>query len=523
MRIVTKWSTTLSASVTSSQTTLPVSSIKTLDDSAHTIAIGDFTDTFGYMTIEPGSSNIELIKFTGITDNGDGSGILTGVTRGLAFYGGTDTAVTANQHAHQAGWSIICSNTHYYYDRLVDKISSETIAGVKTFSDMPATTAGNPIADSDLARKAYVDSTVSGTTVSAGIIVNATAGATVANGNLVYLDKADGEWKLCDADNAATVENVQLGIAQGAGTDGVAITNGVMILGQDDAQSSMTAGQTMYASNTAGAIANTPGTVNKVVGIARSGSVLYFNPGITQQVISTRVSALAGTSGTPSASNKYVTADDVSATGGADKIIRASGTLIAPGILVPPDQLSRDQDSQGAILYRSTARWTQLVAGVSGQVLKTQGASANPTWTNANYLDSKSTSIASGVLFSGINTASEQTMYTIPVPAGAMGLNGAIKVTVQGNFGADASEILIVRYGGTAFYTSPAVGGNDYIAFVTIQNQNSASSQRGGGFMIRDGITSINPHCNNTGTVNSATAQNVTVVVTEGGRDRKSV
>src|SRR3990167_4543912 len=380
MRIVTKWSTTLSASVTSSQTTLPVSSIKTLDDSAHTIAIGDFTDAFGYMTIEPGSANIELIKFTGITDNGDGSGILTGVTRGLAFYGGTDTAVTANQNAHQAGSSIICSNTHYYYDRLVDKISSETIAGVKTFSNMPATTAGNPIADSDLARKAYVDSTVSGTTVSAGIIVNATAGATVADGNLIYLDKADGEWKLCDADTAATVENVQLGIAQGAGTDGVAITNGVMILGQDDAQSSMTAGQTMYASNTAGAIANTPGTVNKVVGIARSGSVLYFNPGITQQVISTRVSALAGTSGTPSASNKYVTADDVSAAGGADKIIRASGTLIAPGINIPTEQLQKNESAQGSVLYRDAARWTQLVAGTTGQLLQTKGASANPIW-----------------------------------------------------------------------------------------------------------------------------------------------
>ena len=105
MKVITKWSTTLSASVTSSQTTLPVSSIKTLDDAEHTIAIGDFTDTFGYMVIEPGSSNIELIKFTGITDNGDGSGILTGVTRGLAFYGGTDSAVTANQRAHQAGRS----------------------------------------------------------------------------------------------------------------------------------------------------------------------------------------------------------------------------------------------------------------------------------------------------------------------------------------------------------------------------------------------------------------------------------
>jgi hypothetical protein len=38
--------------------------------------------------------------------------------------------------------------------------------------------------------------------------------------------------------------------------------------------------------------------------------------------------------------------------------------------------------AQGDILYRSASGWARLAAGTSGQVLKTQGAGANPVWTD---------------------------------------------------------------------------------------------------------------------------------------------
>lgn len=38
--------------------------------------------------------------------------------------------------------------------------------------------------------------------------------------------------------------------------------------------------------------------------------------------------------------------------------------------------------AQGDILYRDAAAWARLGAGTSGQVLKTNGAAANPAWTN---------------------------------------------------------------------------------------------------------------------------------------------
>src|SRR3990167_6775971 len=180
MKVISNWKTTLSASITSSQTTIPVSSIQTSDDTKVTITTA-LIDSFGYMTIEPGSSRVEIIKFTGITSNGDGTGTLTGVTRGLAFSGATETELSGNAKAHQAGSTIMMSNVQYYYDKLVDTDQTETVAGIKIFSSLAQTTAGNPVADNDYARKAYVDQTATGTTIIAAIVVPGLAGETVAD------------------------------------------------------------------------------------------------------------------------------------------------------------------------------------------------------------------------------------------------------------------------------------------------------------------------------------------------------
>lgn len=42
--------------------------------------------------------------------------------------------------------------------------------------------------------------------------------------------------------------------------------------------------------------------------------------------------------------------------------------------------------AQGDVLYFNGTNWTNLPAGTAGQVLQTQGAAANPTWTNATTL-----------------------------------------------------------------------------------------------------------------------------------------
>lgn len=86
------------------------------------------------------------------------------------------------------------------------------------------------------------------------------------------------------------------------------------------------------------AIAGAPTASTTVLGIAK----LSVDPAIATSPIVVETTdgrvptqsendALAGTSGTPSSSNKYVTNDDVSSTGGSGKIVRLSGTSYPAG------------------------------------------------------------------------------------------------------------------------------------------------------------------------------------------------
>lgn len=206
--------------------------------------------------------------------------------RGLKFTGDLTTEVSANKLSWVKGDTIVELGTSFpqLLKHMVDTISDQTVGGVKTFSSLPATTAGDPVANNDLARKSYVDTVALGTLTTINVIVPGKAGETVAAGQGVYFDTTDNEWKLWDADTATTVNNVKLGIAQGAGTDGNSITGGVLLQGVDTNQSGLTEGDVQYASNTAGAISSTPGTTEVTVGIAKSATELYFSPRFDQQI-----------------------------------------------------------------------------------------------------------------------------------------------------------------------------------------------------------------------------------------------
>lgn len=322
--------TTLKSSITAAETTEIV--LKNLVDIyGNALAMSDFEGTL-YLTIEPGSDNEEILSATDFTVNSDGSVSLdTGIARGLTAkspYGAAGTA-----RAHAAGVIVIVSNNPQLYDAMMDFVvnleDAQTVAGVKTFSSVPKTSAGNPTADEDLARKAYVDSVVGGVAITNQLVIAGDAGETVAAGDLIYFDSVTAnEWMLCDADTAATVENVILGIAQGAGTDGNPITSGVLLRGVDSNQTGMTPGALQYAGNTAGAIAESAGTTEVTVGLAYDATTLYFNPRFNQMLTEDQQDALAGTSGTPSNTNKYVTSDDVSDAAVSAKIVRATGTAL---------------------------------------------------------------------------------------------------------------------------------------------------------------------------------------------------
>ena len=72
-------------------------------------------------------------------------------------------------------------------------------------------------------------------------------------------------------------------------------------------------------------------------------------------------------------SKSWSSADDGTTFGGAD--IQNIQTNIAAANITFASQ------AQGDILYYSGSAWTRLAAGTAGQVLTTQGAAANPSWS----------------------------------------------------------------------------------------------------------------------------------------------
>jgi len=264
------------------------------------------------------------------------SASITIVKRGLS-YGAADydTEITANKLDWNANETYVelGSNPPQLYNEFVRKKDTETIEAVHTYLNTTRPKLDTDIdttADEEFVSKGELNRAALGTVTNSKLVVSGNAGETVAAGNLLYLDSADTEWKKCDADTAASVENIILGIAQGAGTDGAAITGGILIRGVDAHQTGLTLNSVYYASNTAGQISATPGTKEVTVGISKSATELYFDPRYNQQITEDQQDALAGTAGTPSASNKYVTNDDT-ATSGASKVLRldASGNLPA--------------------------------------------------------------------------------------------------------------------------------------------------------------------------------------------------
>jgi hypothetical protein len=95
-------------------------------------------------------------------------------------------------------------------------------------------TAPDPISGQGLVTRDYMLSLIAGGTISTDkITVNGYAGETLVAGDLIYFNTTDYEWKKTDANDLTTIRNVLLGIAQGAGTDGNLISNGVLIKGVD--------------------------------------------------------------------------------------------------------------------------------------------------------------------------------------------------------------------------------------------------------------------------------------------------
>ena len=117
-----------------------------------------------------------------------------------------------------------------------------------------------------------------------GITCDGVLGATLAFGDLVYLNTADQRWELADADVEATSGDVMLAIVLAAGNDGD--TRLLLLQGfvREDGWNFTSYGQALYVGLTAGdmvqdASGYTTGDIVRVVGYASTiADQIYFNP-----------------------------------------------------------------------------------------------------------------------------------------------------------------------------------------------------------------------------------------------------
>jgi hypothetical protein len=122
-----------------------------------------------------------------------------------------------------------------------------------------------------------------------GITITATAGETVAFGDLMYLKAADSKWWLTDADASATGGTVMIGMCVVGGNANASIK--ILLQGQIRADAkfpALTIGASVYLGETAGAIqvAIPTGADNviRVVGFALTADEIYFNPSQDHQL-----------------------------------------------------------------------------------------------------------------------------------------------------------------------------------------------------------------------------------------------
>ena len=107
-------------------------------------------------------------------------------------------------------------------------------------------------------------------------VARGTAGATITQGQAVYLDASDGKWKLADNNSATAAVRVPGGIALNGASNGQPLA--VLTAGPITIGASLTAGVAYYLSDTPGGICPVAdlasGEYPCLIGMATSSSVI---------------------------------------------------------------------------------------------------------------------------------------------------------------------------------------------------------------------------------------------------------
>lgn len=308
-KLSAKFYTTLSKKVNIADVSATLSSASDLD--------GDTLPSGRYgFTIDEGNSSVEYVE----------ADLVGTALTGIKGIDPTTLAETTGfVKEHRAGAEVKIT------DFTVLARLRNVLLGVENLDDGAPIKYGSSPTLSDplmLATVEYVLSVVNGgavtfdTQIMAGI-----AGEAISSGQWVYFKESDGRWYLTDANTQASVKNVRIGMAKGAGTTGNAISGGVFVGGLEKT-GTYVAGTTYYLSNTAGALATSAGEYEALVGIGdANGELLFLNIYDPEGTTPEEKDALAGSQGIPNSTNKFVTQDNITANGTDQSQTTQNGTI----------------------------------------------------------------------------------------------------------------------------------------------------------------------------------------------------
>lgn len=222
---------------------------------------------FNCFTVDEGSAQAEFICGTVATTT------VTGLLRGISPADGI-TEDTDLQFSHRRGANVKITDFP-----IIQRLKLQN-NGEGSFENAISYAAGvTPTGNNHLTDVEYVLGVVNGGAVSFDQeIITGNAGATVATGTVVYRSLSDGEWYAADVDVPGTFTDRLIGITQGAGTDGNAIANGVLISGLDSNQTGLSANAFYFLSSTAGGVQTA--TSSQMIGVAKSTTELILAPHI---------------------------------------------------------------------------------------------------------------------------------------------------------------------------------------------------------------------------------------------------
>lgn len=195
----------LGSSISSTQTSILLSSFKEpVSLVPYTMAL--LNTDIAYGTIQPKTASSEFISFTGITQNSNGTALLTGVTRGLAKkYPFTSNVTFKLPHGGQS--IFILSDVPQLFEKYISTVNDVSVSGIKTFTigSLPILV-DQPTTDFQAANKKYVDDV-------------ATFGAPPADTDtegIVYLTKSTGRTNTVTSWSGSGSEevNFHLGVRQ---------------------------------------------------------------------------------------------------------------------------------------------------------------------------------------------------------------------------------------------------------------------------------------------------------------------